>query len=220
MCVVGMWKVKLWVVQSCPTICHPTDYSLPGSSLHGILKERIMEWVAIAFSRGSSWPRVWIWVFCISGRFFTFWATMEVLWMNNVPQISMSPRPQNVTLFENKIFADVIKVTVKMSLKWTQNVMSVLVRYRKRYTETHREGGCVNSTSLSFLLNHTQFFKKNNSFLELLVHNCFLDVCKPALYMAVVPQKLCSILLADAPAEHRLFLTLILSVVSPTVSPS
>ena len=41
---------------------------------------------------------------------------MEVLWVNSVPQISMSPRTQNVTLFENKIFADVIKVIVKRSL--------------------------------------------------------------------------------------------------------
>ena len=78
----------------------------------------------------------------------------------------------------------------------------------------------MNSASLTFLLNQTQFLKKNNSFLVLLVHNCFLDVCKPALYSAVVPQKLCSILLADDTAERRLFLTLILSVVLPTVSPS
>ena len=159
MCVVGVWKVKLWVVQSCLTLCHPTDCSRPGSSVRGSLKERMMEWVAIAFSRGSSWPRVWTWVSCISGRFFTFRATMEVLWVNSVPQISMSPRTQNVTLFENKIFADVIKVRVKMSSKWTANPMSVLVKDRKRYTETHREGGCVNSASLSFLLNHTQFLK-------------------------------------------------------------
>ena len=70
----------------------------------------------------------------------------------------------------------------------------------------------MNSTSLSFLLNHTQFFKKKkkNSSLVVLVHNSFLEVCNPALYTAVVPRKLCSILLADATAEHRLFLALIL----------
>ena len=78
----------------------------------------------------------------------------------------------------------------------------------------------MNSASLSFLLNQTQFLKKNNSFLVLLVHNCFLAVCKTELYIAVVPQKLCSIFLAGAIAEHRLFLILILSVVLPTVCPS
>ena len=161
MCVVGVWKVKLWVVQSCLTLCHPTDCSLPGSSVRGSLKERMMEWVDIAFSRGSSWPRVWTWVSCISGKFFNFWANMEQLWMNSVSQISMSPRTQNVTLFGNKIFADIIKVRVKMSIKWTQNPMRVSLD-RKRYTETHREGGYVTSASLSFLLNHTQFLKKKN----------------------------------------------------------
>ena len=42
------------VIQSCPTLCNPMDYSLPGSSLHGILQERVLEWVAISFTRGSS----------------------------------------------------------------------------------------------------------------------------------------------------------------------
>ena len=44
-------------LQSSTTLCHPTDCSLPGFSLHGILQARILEWVAIAFSRGSSQPR-------------------------------------------------------------------------------------------------------------------------------------------------------------------
>ena len=45
------------VAQSCRTLCDPVDYSLPGSSVHGILQARILEWVAISFSRGSSRPR-------------------------------------------------------------------------------------------------------------------------------------------------------------------
>ena len=42
------------VAQSCPTLCDPIDCSPPGSSVHGILQARILEWVAISFSRGSS----------------------------------------------------------------------------------------------------------------------------------------------------------------------
>ena len=42
------------VAQSCPTLCNPTDCSLPGSFFHGIFQARILEWVAISFSRGSS----------------------------------------------------------------------------------------------------------------------------------------------------------------------
>ena len=45
------------VAQSCPTLCDPMDCSPAGSSVHGILQARIMEWVAISFSRGSSRPR-------------------------------------------------------------------------------------------------------------------------------------------------------------------
>ena len=45
------------VAQSCPTLCHTMDCSLPGSSLYGILQARVLEWVAISFSRGSSRPR-------------------------------------------------------------------------------------------------------------------------------------------------------------------
>ena len=50
---------------------------LPGSSVHGILQARILEWVAISFPRGSSQPRDRIQVSLIAGRFFTIWATRE-----------------------------------------------------------------------------------------------------------------------------------------------
>ena len=47
-------EMKLLSCVQCPTLCDPMDCSLPGSSVHGILQERILEWVAISFSRGSS----------------------------------------------------------------------------------------------------------------------------------------------------------------------
>ena len=59
---------------SCLTLCDPRDYSLPGSSVHGILQARILERVAKRSSRGSSQPRDWTCVFCnscIAGGFFT-----------------------------------------------------------------------------------------------------------------------------------------------------
>ena len=73
------WKVQVLVAQSCLTLCDPMDCSLPGSSCHGILQARVLEWVAIPFSRGSSWPRDQIWVFHIAGRFIIIWATRETL---------------------------------------------------------------------------------------------------------------------------------------------
>ena len=62
------------VAQSCPTLCNPMDCSPPGSSVHGILQARILEWVDIPFSRGSSSSRDWTQVSCIAGRFFIIYA--------------------------------------------------------------------------------------------------------------------------------------------------
>ena len=50
------YKFLSLVAQSCPTLCDPMDCSLPGSSVHGIFQARVLEWVAIAFSRGSFRP--------------------------------------------------------------------------------------------------------------------------------------------------------------------
>ena len=64
-------------MQSCPTLYESVDCSLPGSFAHGILQARILEWVAVPFSRESSQPRNRTQVSCIAGRFFTSWVTWE-----------------------------------------------------------------------------------------------------------------------------------------------
>jgi len=64
------------VTQSCPTLCDPIDYTI-----HGILQARILEWVAVLFSRGSSQLRDWTKVFCITGRFFIVWVTREAFFL-------------------------------------------------------------------------------------------------------------------------------------------
>ena len=92
----SVWYVLMWQVQGVTpatliavnevsevaqmslTLCDPMDCSLPGSSVHGIFQARILEWVAISFSRGSSQPRDWTQVSHIVGRRFTLWATREV----------------------------------------------------------------------------------------------------------------------------------------------
>ena len=58
------------VLQLCLTLCNPMDCSLPGFSVHGILQARILEWVAISFSRGTSWPRDRTWVSLFMGRLY------------------------------------------------------------------------------------------------------------------------------------------------------
>ena len=66
---------KLLLPQLCPTLGDPMDCNPPGSSVHGILQARILEWLAIPFPGGFSWPRDWTRVSYISGRFLTVLAT-------------------------------------------------------------------------------------------------------------------------------------------------
>ena len=75
----------------CPILCNPMDCSLPGSSVHGILQEKILEWVAVPFCREYCEPRDQTQVFHITGTCFTGWGTMEAqnwgtYWQCNTPQ--------------------------------------------------------------------------------------------------------------------------------------
>ena len=63
------------VAKLCPTLCDPLDCSPPGSSVQGILQARILEWVAIPSSKGSSWPRDQIHISCFGRRILYHWAT-------------------------------------------------------------------------------------------------------------------------------------------------
>ena len=80
-------KIKVLVAQSCLTLCSPMDCSVlwpptRQTPLHGVLQLRILEWVAMPFSRGSSWPRGWTWVSCIAGGFFPVCASRELFFGN------------------------------------------------------------------------------------------------------------------------------------------
>ena len=68
------WLKWSEVAQSCPTLCDPTDCSLPGFSVHGIFQARVLKWVAFSFSRGSPPPSDQTRVSCMGGRCFTHWA--------------------------------------------------------------------------------------------------------------------------------------------------
>ena len=77
----AIWKTVIPVLSHSIllTLCEPRDCSPPGSFVHGILQARILEWVAILFSRASSQCRDLTWVSRIAGRLFTVWATREAL---------------------------------------------------------------------------------------------------------------------------------------------
>ena len=64
------------ITQLCPTLCNPMDWRLPGSSVHGIFQARILEWIAISFSRGSSPPRWIILIVVCSSLLFSYLLTL------------------------------------------------------------------------------------------------------------------------------------------------
>ena len=80
-------EMKICVVclvdQSCLILCKPMDCSPPGSSVHGILQARMLEWVAIPFSRGSSWHRGQTCVSCISRQILYHWANGKPFLVHN-----------------------------------------------------------------------------------------------------------------------------------------
>ena len=88
------------VAQSCPTLWGPMNCSLPSSSVHGIFLARVLERVAISFSRGSSRPRDRTRVSLIVGRRFTVWATREAPLSKHLPNsASISTVQQQVSGF-------------------------------------------------------------------------------------------------------------------------
>ena len=76
----SLYSVDSWWWFSCEVMfnsCDPMDCGLADFSIYGIFQTKILDWVAISFSRGSSWLRGWTPVSLIAGRFFTDWATRE-----------------------------------------------------------------------------------------------------------------------------------------------
>ena len=101
-------KSESEVAQSYPTLRDPMDCSLPGSSVHGIFQARVLEWVAISFTKGSSWPGDETQVFCIVGRRFTLWATREALIVTTKQKLlvytqKIRYRNQSISLIKSSI---------------------------------------------------------------------------------------------------------------------
>ena len=100
------WSEVKWsdIAQSCPTICDPVDCSLQGSSVHGIFQARVLEWVAISFSSGSSRPRDRTHVSHIAGRRFTLWATREALYAEyNMPNAGLDEAQAGIKIARRNI---------------------------------------------------------------------------------------------------------------------
>ena len=118
-------KKESLATQSYLALCNPMDCSLAGSSVHGIFQARVLEWVAVSFSRGSFWPRDRTRVSHIVGRRFTIWATREVL--GDTQEVSFQRgkcTPQSPSAVWSLIF----------------RLPSLTIWWRSRSKEEHLEG--------------------------------------------------------------------------------
>ena len=91
-------------------LCDSINCSPPGSSIHGILQARILEWVAISFSKGSSWPRDWTnvsWISCTGRQIFYFCAPGK-------PRTVVYHPQNNFLVLYSELFITMWHVTISM----------------------------------------------------------------------------------------------------------
>ena len=133
-----VYKKSEFVTQSRLTLCDPMDCSTPGSSVHGILLARILEWVAVTFL-GSSRPRDQTWVFCIAGRFFTVWATRE----------AQKAHLNNLALKSNarELYDSDKEKEVALPINWILNAIKFQLSIRSFYVK-YPYGKEIRSSSL------------------------------------------------------------------------
>ena len=118
------------VSKLCPTLCDPMGCSPSSSSVHGIFQARILEWVAISFSRGSSRPRDQTRVSRIGGRPFNLWATREAF-SQFLPKTwnYLPPRPEIHCLYSSPHCKNK-KAWKKINPNWTSFILfAVLIKY-------------------------------------------------------------------------------------------
>ena len=111
------WRSEMKVAQLCPNLCDHMEHTV-----HRILQARILEWVAIPFSRGSSRHRDQTWVSCIAGGFFTIWDTREALklWVG-LNKVTCNPHlpPVNTATSPNKqLNLEEVISFLKIEEKW------------------------------------------------------------------------------------------------------
>ena len=150
-------KKESLATQSYLALCNPMDCSLAGSSVHGIFQARVLEWVAVSFSRGSFWPRDRTRVSHIVGRRFTIWATREVL--GDTQEVSFQRgkcTPQSPSAVWSLIF----------------RLPSLTIWWRSRSKEEHRRSCSLRVLQIRMQpLKFGAFFERSASANVLLIHS-------------------------------------------------
>ena len=119
------------VVQSCPSLCDLLDCSPPGSSLLGIFQARILEWFAISFSKGSSWPRDRTQVSCIVGGFLTTEPAGKPYFMRIISHLDLNA--QEALIPQLKCLICIQNVWEKQQYKTDDSVLNYSNKYFMNY---------------------------------------------------------------------------------------
>ena len=110
-------------------LCNPMDCSLPDSSIHEIFQARVLEWVAISFSRRSYQPRDWTWVSHIAGRCFTLWTTRKA-WPSNSTFRFIPKIIETICSHENLYMdAHSSQKAIQMFINWWMDKQNVIYSY-------------------------------------------------------------------------------------------
>ena len=125
-------RVRAQLLQSCPALCNAMDFSLPGSSGHGILQARILEWVAMVSSRGSSQPRDRTHAACISCTariFFTHWVTWSQSWVFKAVVFISAPQLEttriSINRWINKLWY-ISMIECYSVIKWNELIIQIM----------------------------------------------------------------------------------------------
>ena len=180
---------KSEVVQLCLTVCNPMDCSLPGSSVHEIFQARVVEWVAISFSRRSSRPRDWPWFSCIVGRRFTLWATrdpqkivLKIYWAWPDPS-EQDPVSHTVSLSHQEASISLLSFSIRGQTEWKPQSQKANQTYhmdlsRVQLFATPWTAACQASLSIT----NSQSLLKLMSFESMMPSN-HLILCHPLLLL-------------------------------------
>ena len=136
--------VCMWA-QSCPTLCDPMDCNLPSSSVPGIFQARILEWVAISYSKGSSWLRDWVHISCISLSSHLHWQadSLPLYHLGSLPSLfcyilSALRRMIVATILQpSKMMRAVGNCFGGQSAYWDSLMWKVEIRGRDRNPDSH-----------------------------------------------------------------------------------
>ena len=149
------------MAQLCLILCDPIECSPPGSSVHGILQATILEWVAIPFSRGFSWPRDWTQVSCIAGRFFTIWAAREA--QNNGHKSNIQCKRNCILRWAWKLNpTDNIHLSQKADLKFPTCLLGFHVNRRNSQVSFKKQKIQVSPSGLRMLADSAILFLELN----------------------------------------------------------